>query len=314
MNNRLFTIIVPVYNSKETLPRLLTEIDQVRKSENWNLELILVDDGSHDSSFEEIVRLSSEYPYIRGFRLSRNFGHQAAVMTGLELSRGEYVGIIDDDLQDPPSLLPRFFSRLDDGYDVAYGVRKKRKESFYKVASYKAFYHIIKALSEVDLPLDSGDFCVMNRKILENMLRLKERNPYIRGIRSWVGFRQIGIEYERQERAAGESGYTLKKLLSIASDGIFSFSNVPLRMTSYIGLMGLLVSVVYFSYILTKYLTVGMDVKGFTTTALLILFFGSLNLISMGIIGEYIARIYTESKNRPHAIIADEIDGQERNA
>lgn len=307
MSKRSISIIVPVYNSRATLPLLLAEIDQLRQAEDWDLELILIDDGSADGSFEEITRLFANYPFIRGLRLSRNFGHQAAVMTGLELSRGEYIAIIDDDLQDPPSLLPGFFRHLDNGYDVAYGVRQKRKESWVKVAAYKFFYQLIRALSDIDLPLDSGDFCVMKRNILASMLRLKERNPYIRGIRAWVGFRQIGVVYERQQRAVGESGYTLKKLLGIASDGIFSFSDIPLRIITYAGIAGLVASSVYAVYILGIYITVGISVRGFPTLILFVIFFGSLNIMSLGIVGEYIARIYAESKNRPHAIINAEV-------
>jgi len=302
------SIIVPVYNSRTILPKLLSTIDRIKKNENWDLELILIDDGSQDGSFNTIKNLSSQYNYIYGIRLSRNFGHQAAVRTGLIMSKGNYIAIIDDDMQDPPDLLPTFFKYLENGYDVAYGVRRKRKENFIKKSAYKLFYKLINRLSEITLPLDSGDFCVMKRKVLESMLMLHERNPYLRGIRAWVGFNQIGVEYERNERAEGKSGYTFKKLLKIASDGIYSFSDLPLRLTSYFGIAGMLLCIIYGFYILTKYILFGVEMKGFTTLALLILFFGSINLISMGILGEYIGRIYAEGKNRPDAIIAETID------
>jgi glycosyltransferase involved in cell wall biosynthesis len=297
------SIVVPVYNSKKFLVNLLEAIETERVKNNWELELILIDDGSKDNSYDEIVRLSAQYSYIKGIKLSRNFGHQAAVRTGLQFCKGDYIAVIDDDLQDPPNLLPDFFSYLDKGFDVAYGVRTKRKESAIKKMSYNLFYKILKALSSIDMPLDSGDFCVMKRVVVEKMLLLNEKDPFLRGIRTWVGFKQIGVVYERHERFDGESGYTFKKLLKIASDGIFSFSSLPIRVISFLGVLGLTIAAGYSVYMLTKYFLFGTEAKGFTPIILFVSFFGSLNLICLGIIGEYIARIYSESKNRPHAII-----------
>lgn len=305
VNTKLISIIVPVYNSASFMHKLLEAIDAEKIKQNWNLELILIDDGSKDGSYKKIQELKNKYAYIRGFRLARNFGHQSAVSLGLNEVKGDYIAIIDDDLQDPPSLLPQFFNKLDEGYDVVYGVRTKRKENFLKVFAYNSFYRILKRLSEVDIPLDSGDFCVMKKCVVENMLKLQERNPFLRGIRSWVGFKQLGFEYERQLRFGGESGYTFKKLIKIASDGIFSFSNLPLRLITFLGLIGVIFSVIYSIYILTKLLIYGINVEGFVTIVIMIMFFGSVNLLAMGILGEYLARIYTESKNRPHYIIAE---------
>ncbi|MFT6069490.1 MAG: dolichol-phosphate mannosyltransferase [Bacteriovoracaceae bacterium] len=299
------SLVIPVYNSASIMVTLLEAIEVERIKGNWKLELLLIDDGSSDKSYDKIQELSKQYDYIKGCKLSRNFGHQSAVLTGLRLSTGEYIAIIDDDLQDPPSLLPVFFKYLDEGYDVAYGVRRKRKESFLKVLSYKYFYKILRALSSIEIPLDSGDFCVMNRRVLDNMLSLNEVNPFLRGIRSWVGFNQIGVEYNREARFEGKSGYSLRKLLSIASDGIFSFSNLPLRLTTVLGFFSLSFAIVYSLYLLTKYFFVGISSPGFSTIALMILFFGSVNLICLGIIGEYIARIYSEGKKRPHSIISE---------
>jgi glycosyltransferase involved in cell wall biosynthesis len=299
----LKSIVVPVYNSKKFIVNLLEAIETERVKNNWELELILIDDGSKDNSYDEIVRLSAQYSYIKGIKLSRNFGHQAAVRTGLQFCKGDYIAVIDDDLQDPPNLLPDFFSYLDKGFDVAYGVRTKRKESAIKKMSYNLFYKILKALSSIDMPLDSGDFCVMKRVVVEKMLLLNEKDPFLRGIRTWVGFKQIGVVYERHERFDGESGYTFKKLLKIASDGIFSFSSLPIRVISFLGVLGLTIAAGYSVYMLTKYFLFGTEAKGFTPIILFVSFFGSLNLICLGIIGEYIARIYSESKNRPHAII-----------
>jgi dolichol-phosphate mannosyltransferase len=299
----LISIVVPVYNSAPFLHLLMEAIETEREREAWDLEVVLVDDGSRDDSFLRVEELSKTYPYIRGIKLSRNFGHQAAVRTGLAFCKGDYVAVIDDDLQDPPSLLPEFFGYLNQGYDVAFGERRKRKESLLKKTSYRLFYRVLRRMSSIDIPLDSGDFCVMKRRVVENMLQLPEKNPFLRGMRAWVGFRQIGVQYERQKRVEGESGYTLSKLLKIALDGIFSFSLIPIRMITLTGVVGLGVAVIYSAVLVILYFNSEFDVRGYTTLVLLISFFGSLNLICLGVIGEYIARIYSETLNRPHSVI-----------
>lgn len=288
--------------------KLLEAIEIERVKNNWHLELVLVDDGSKDNSYGKIEELSLQYPYIKGIKLSKNFGHQIAVKTGLAHTTGDYIAIIDDDLQDPPSLLPHFFSFLDKGYDVAYGVRKKRKESFIKRLAYSSFYRILKSMSDIYIPIDSGDFCVMSRRITDNMLRLNEQNPFLRGIRAWVGFKQIGVEYERHARLDGQSGYTLKKLLKIALDGIFSFSSFPIRVITILGVIGLLFAVGYTLNTVLGYFSSGSPVKGFPTLAILISFFSSLTLICLGIIGEYIVRIYDEVRQRPYVVIEKTIN------
>ena len=308
MSEKKISIIVPVYNSSEFLHNLLEAIDIERINNNWDLELLLIDDGSRDTSYEKIIELSAQYSYIKGFRLARNFGHQIAVKTGLSYCTGDYIAVIDDDLQDPPSLLPHFFSYLDNGNDVAYGVRKKRKESFIKKLSYSTFYRILKSLSDTKIQLDSGDFCVMKKIVVDNMLKLQEKNPFLRGIRAWVGFKQVGVEYERHARFQGESGYTLKKLFKIALDGIFSFSNVPIRLITILGSVGLFFAVIYSSITLYQNLINDIEVKGFTSLVILISFFSSLILICLGIIGEYIVRIYDEVRNRPFTVIAETIN------
>jgi len=297
------SIIVPIYNSASFMHNLLEAIDAQRIASAWPLELILVDDGSRDNSYAKIEELAKTYPYIKGVKLSKNFGHQIAVKTGLAHCTGEYVAIIDDDLQDPPSLLPRFFNKLDEGYDVAFGVRKKRKESFLKKLSYDSFYRILKKMSDINIPLDSGDFCVMKKHVVDNMLKFNEKNPFLRGIRAWVGFKQIGVEYERQARIEGESGYTLKKLLKIAMDGIFSFSSVPIRLITILGGFGLCFASIYTIYLVTQSIFNNIPAPGFATLAIIISFFSSLILICLGVIGEYIVRIYDEVRNRPYVII-----------
>lgn len=306
--SKAISIIVPIYNSSSIIADLLKAIDIERKKSNWNLELILIDDGSKDNSYEKIEELSSIYNYIKGIKLSRNFGHQVAVKTGLAHCTGDYIAVIDDDLQDPPSLLPLFFSYLDNGYDVAYGVRKKRKESFLKKLGYNSFYRLLKKMSDTDIPLDSGDFCVMKKRVVENMLKFQEKNPFLRGIRAWVGFKQIGVEYERAARFDGESGYTFKKLLKIAFDGIFAFSSVPIRIITIIGVIGLVFATAYSCLVVFGYFFNNITVRGFPTLAIIISFFSSLILICLGIIGEYIVRIYDEVRNRPYVIIEKTIN------
>jgi polyisoprenyl-phosphate glycosyltransferase len=301
--SKKISILVPVYNSASFMNKLIEAIDAQRKESAWDLELVLVDDGSKDKSFEKIEELARNYTYIRGLKLSKNFGHQIAVKTALSHCTGDYVAIIDDDLQDPPSLLPGFFKYLDEGYDVAYGVRKKRKESFVKRFFYNSFYRILKSMSDIYIPIDSGDFCVMKKHVVDQMLKLQEQNPFLRGIRAWVGFKQIGVEYERQARLEGQSGYTLKKLMKIALDGIFSFSTAPIRLITILGSIGFLFASIYSANVIYHRLIGDIDVKGFATLTIIISFFSSLILICLGIIGEYIVRIYDEVRRRPYTVI-----------
>ena len=306
--SKKISILVPVYNSSSFMNKLLEAIDAQRKESNWDLELVLVDDGSKDKSFEKIEELSKTYTYIKGIKLSKNFGHQIAVKTALANCTGDYVAIIDDDLQDPPNLLPGFFKYLDEGYDVAYGVRKKRKESFIKRFFYVSFYRILKAMSDIYIPIDSGDFCVMKKHVVQNMLKLQEQNPFLRGIRAWVGFKQIGVEYERHARLDGQSGYTLKKLLKIALDGIFSFSTAPIRLITFLGTIGFIFACAYSINVIYHRLHGDIDVKGFATLTIIISFFSSLILICLGIIGEYVVRIYDEVRSRPYTVIEKTIN------
>lgn len=303
---------MPVYNAGKFLHRTVEAIDAARAESGWVMELILIDDGSRDDTYERVEELSGKYPYIKAIKLSRNFGHQAAVRTGLAYSDGDYVAILDDDLQDPPSLLPMFFGYLDKGYDVAYGERRKRKEHLLKRVAYTSFYRILRSMSSIEIPLDSGDFCVMKRRVVRHMLSLPERNPFLRGMRAWVGFKQVAVTYERQARIDGVSAYTFWKLVQLGADGIFSFSKFPIRFITFLGFLGLAVALIYSFFLVLMFLTVGVDVRGFSTLALLISFFGSLNLICLGVIGEYIARIYDEALHRPHTVVEQTLNFGDR--
>lgn len=306
--SKTISIVIPVFHAAHFLRETVAAVDAQKIESGWDLELIFVDDGSKDDTYNRVVELSKEFDYIKGIRLSRNFGHQAAVRTGLKYSSGSYVAVLDDDLQDPPDLLPRFFSYLDDGYDVAFGERKKRKENILKRFAYSSFYRLLRAMSSIEIPLDSGDFCVMKRRVVDHMLELNERNPFLRGMRAWVGFKQIAVEYERQASIKEKSTYSLAMLMQLSVDGIFSFSKFPIRLITFIGLLGLVVAASYSLLLVIVYFFGSIEVRGFSTLAILILFFGSLNLICLGIIGEYIARIYDESLGRPHSVIAETLN------
>lgn len=299
------SIVVPVYNSKKSLDALVQKIAEVALSKQWEYELLLVDDGSRDGSFDRIKDLASKNSRIKGFRLSKNFGHQAAIRTALQHCSGEYIAVLDDDLQDPPEVLDQLFKKLDEGYDVAYGIRKKRKEGILKKLLYFLFYRLLKVMSNIKIPLDSGDFAAMKKSVVEVMLQMNEKTIFLRGQRAWIGFKQVGVPYERQARKEGKSGHSFRKLLSIAIDGIFSFSRLPVRIISVAGFFGLLTAVGYSMFLAYHYFVEGIEVRGFTTLVALVSLFSSLILICLGIIGDYVIRIYDEVRNRPFSIVAE---------
>lgn len=300
-----YSLIVPVYNEEENLLQLYERVKKTMNKLGKNYEIIFIDDGSADHTIPLLFSLHEKDARVKIIHFSRNFGHQAAVSAGLQHCSGDYTVILDADLQDPPEILPLFFSKLDEGYDTVYAVRKKRKESFAKRTAYSLFYKLLKTVASIDIPLDSGDFCVMKKKVVTALNSLPERNRFIRGLRSWVGFKHIGIEYERSARYAGTSKYTLSKLFKLAFDGIFSFSYVPLQIMFYAGLGSLALSIlgiflaVYFKFFTSYY----NRVPGFATTIILVMFMGGLQLFSIGIIGEYMRRMYDEIKQRPQYII-----------
>lgn len=305
MRSQLHSIVVPVYQSRSSLETLVERVSKILKEANICFEMVLVDDGSQDDSFGEIKRLASLHAFVRGFRLSRNFGHQAALAIGLRESRGAFVAIIDDDLQDPPEILPGFFQALYDGADVAYGIRRGRKEGILKRFLYAAFYRVLNSLSTVSIPLDAGDFCVMKRCVVDALLQLPDANPFLRGIRSWVGFKQVGIEYERSARLEGSSGYTLRKYFSLAITGLLMFSYIPLHFATYLGIFAVLASVLYTIAIITWWLFNPFYVPGYLSLVVIITFLGGVQLISIGIIGEYVARLNDNARKWPIAIVAE---------
>lgn len=305
MKKPLHSIIVPVYQSQSSLETLVKRVKAVMDDAGLLFELVLVDDGSRDDSFSEIKRLSSLHPFIRGFRLSRNFGHQAAVTVGLQQCSGEIVAVIDDDLQDPPEIIPRFFECLNRGTDVVYGIRKKRKERLLKRAVFSAFYRIINAVSNIDIPEDAGDFCAMRRCVVNAMLQMPNANPFLRGARAWAGFRQVGFEYERDARFQGESGYTLSKYFKLALTGILMFSHIPLRLATIFGMIASLFSFILAFYVIISWLIKPFDVPGYLSTIIAISLLGGVQLIAIGIIGHYLGYLIDNNRRWPVAFIAE---------
>jgi len=298
-----YSIILPVYNEAQNIFQIYKRTKNVLRKLRNTHEFILINDGSRDTSFIQLQKLHRQDKTVKIINFSRNFGHQTAVTAGLQFAQGKYVAILDADLQDPPEVLPEFFNKLEEGYDTVYAIRRKRKEHIVKRFLYSTFYRLLKFISTTDIPLDSGDFCVMNSRVVRAINSLPERNRFIRGIRSWVGFKSIGIEYERAARYAGNSKYTYTKLMKLAFDGLFSFSYVPLQLMFAFGLISLAFSFIGILIVFYLRFFTNTLVPGFATTIILVLFIGGLQLFSFGIVGEYVRRIYDEIKQRPQYII-----------
>lgn len=271
-------------------------------------EVIFVSDGSTDRTDEFLADIVQKDCRCRALILTRNFGHQAAVTTGLRKITADIVAVIDGDLQDPPEVIEQLVNAIDAGADVAYGVRRKRKENLLKRISYFAFYRLLKSVASIDIPLDAGDFCAMRRSIVDALNDLPERNRFVRGLRAWVGGRQVGVEYERAERFSGMPKYTMSKLFALTYDGLFSFSSVPVRFAQILGAcvsLGALVATI--GYITWYFLQPERFPQGFATLVISIWFLGGVQLLFMGIVGEYVFRSCDESRRRPVALIGKEL-------
>jgi glycosyltransferase involved in cell wall biosynthesis len=312
MKNQLHSIVVPVYQSRDILKVLVDRVSKVMNDAGLTFEMVLVDDGSQDGSFEKIKQLVALHKFIRGFKLSRNFGQQQTLIMGLRESRGDFVAIIDDDLQDPPEMLPKFFEILYEGADVAYGIRKGRKEGIIKKILYAAFYKTLSLLTNVEIPRHAGDFCAMRRRVVDIMLQFQEANPFLRGIRAWIGFKQVGVEYERAVRNKGKSGYTLRKYFNFAITGLVMFSYFPLRITTFLGILATAIAVLYVIVIILIWLfIIPFKVPGYLSLVVIITFLGGVQLISIGVIGEYIARLSDNVRKWPVAIVAEKTSEDE---
>jgi len=304
----LLSVVIPCMNEelviRETCRRLIT----VLGATDFHFELIFVDDGSKDGTPEILRALQLDDPRVRVVRLSRNFGHQVAITAGLEHAGGDAAVVIDADLQDPPELLSDFAAKWLDGYDVVYGVRIEREgESVFKLWTAKAFYRIIGKLSDTEIPLDTGDFRLMDRRVVDALLAMPERDRFVRGMVSWLGFSQISVPYRRAARFAGETKYPLYKMLKFATDGIVSFSVIPLRLATWMGFLASALAVLGIIFSVYARIFESDWVKGWTSTVIAILFLGGVQLLCLGIIGEYIGRIYGESKRRPLYVVHERL-------
>jgi polyisoprenyl-phosphate glycosyltransferase len=307
------SIVAPLYNEEDTFPLLVKRLNALMDQESMPIEVVLIDDGSKDKT-SDLMRLQAlSDPRYHCVFLARNHGHQLALTAGMSQARGtEALFIIDGDLQDPPELLPVFFEKIKEGYDVAYAVRTKRKESWLKRTAYATFYKILRSISYIDIPLDSGDFSMISRRVANIMNQMPEESRYLRGMRTWVGFKQIGVSYERDSRAAGESKYSLSLLFKLAYNGIFNFSEAPIKFVSRLGIGALSASIIYlFTVLLKKFFVKNYVPEGFTALLFVIILFAGVQLIALGIIGEYVLRIFFQVKGRPRFIIKDKIvDGK----
>lgn len=303
------TILIPLYNETEVFPELVERLQLVIKSSDIKVDILFVDDGSTDGTSNQIEAYISGNENYSAIFLSRNFGHSVAITAGLNeiKNTADAVYLIDGDLQDPPELLDIFLNKMKEGYDVVYGIRKKRKENFVKRSCYYIYYRLLKHFSKIIMPLDSGDFSLISKRVVMQLNGMKEESRYVRGMRTWVGFNQIGIAYDRDPRASGTPKYSFRSLFKLAFNGIFNFTEIPIRFIGFIGLMSVIFSAFYLLITLYKKLFFGAVPDGFTTLIFAIVLFSGVQLLSLSIIGEYVLRIFFQVKERPIFIIKTKI-------
>lgn len=303
-----FSIVAPVYNEEQTLPEFYRRVRETMDQlwEPW--ELVLVNDGSSDDSARLMRELRAEDPRVCVIDFARNFGHQIAVTAGLDHARGDAVVVIDSDLQDPPEVIPDFIERWKEGYEVVYGVRKEREgETWFKLFTARLFYRIIGALTNVDIPMEAGDFRLLDRQVVDDLRRMREHRRFIRAMTSWVGYRQTGVRYERHARFAGETKYPFHKMFRLALDAITGFSDLPLKLASIFGflLLGLGLAVGFLLLLLFLFEVIPLSGQGLILTIVLLL--GGTQLVFLGIVGEYLARIYDETRGRPLYVVRERL-------
>jgi glycosyltransferase involved in cell wall biosynthesis len=296
---------VPLYNEEENIPEVYRRVTASLEAMGMSFELVFVNDGSKDATPQLVEQLQQQDPRVVVLNLSRNFGHQAALCAGIDAARGQAVFLIDGDLQDPPEVFDQFVAKWREGYEVVYAVRQKRKENVFKRAAYFLFYRLLRAVSDLEIPLDSGDFCLMDRRGVTVLKHLPEQMRFIRGLRTFVGFRQCGVCYERAAREAGEPKYSFRALVRLASDGIISFSTFPLTLLTYLGFLSAGVGIVLTVWVVIDCWLNPATPRGWASTMIVVLFMGSIQLFGMGILGEYLRRIFLECKGRPTYILRD---------
>ena len=306
---RLLSIVVPVFNETEVIgafyERMQTVVDSL---DAFSYEIIFIDDGSKDDSYQKLVDRANSDPNIRVVKFSRNFGHQIAITAGIDIAKGDAVVVIDADLQDPPEVIKKFIEKWEEGCDVVYGIREKREgESKLKLITASVFYRFLKAITKVEIRVDVGDFRLMSRRVVDQFKKLKEKDRFVRGLVSWIGFKQTGVPYIRDKRYAGETKFPYRKMFKFALDGITSFSNIPLKLATW---LGYITSFLAFLYACSVFIqkTLGLTVQGWATIMVGMLFLGGVQLICLGIIGEYLGRIFNEIKQRPMYVIEEIYD------
>jgi dolichol-phosphate mannosyltransferase len=301
-----YSIIAPIYNEIENVPELYRRVTEVMQSAREPWELILVDDGSTDGSTEKIRELARADKRVRPVIFARNFGHQVAITAGWDYARGEAVVIIDADLQDPPEVILQLAEKWRKGYEVVYAVRAEREgETWFKKFTASLFYRLIRWITDVDIPVDTGDFRLMDRKVVDVLKQMKERHRFPRGMSAWVGFKQVGVEYKRSARVAGVTKYPFRKMLKLAVNAITGFSYFPLQVATFFGFISAGVAIVAIPIVAILRMTGSHFFEGQTTTLISVLFLGGVQLISLGILGEYIGRLYDEAKGRPLYILRE---------
>jgi polyisoprenyl-phosphate glycosyltransferase len=297
------SVVIPICNEGENIVVLYERLVRVLEGANINFEILFVDDGSRDESVKNLNEIGAADKRVIVVELARNFGHQVAITAGLDFARGRGIAVMDGDLQDPPEVLPQFIAKWREGHDVVYAIREHRKEGWLKRTSYKAFYRLLRRVSNIEIPLDAGDFCVMDRRVVDLLKTMPERSRFVRGIRSWVGFSQVGLPFERHARYAGTSKYTVGRLMLLALDGLISFSYVPLRIITALGLSVSLLSLILAVFFFVKKLVYGLSPPGYASLIVSIFFLAGIQLITLGVIGEYVGRIFEEAKRRPMYVL-----------
>jgi glycosyltransferase involved in cell wall biosynthesis len=311
LERSLLSIVVPVYNEEESIVETVNRLQKLRNhiADEINVELVFVDDGSKDKSLTHLRNISINNPSVKVISFSRNFGHQIAITAGIDLAAGDYVAVIDADLQDPPELIADMYRMALTGFDVVYGKRRSRAgETVFKKVTAAAFYRLLNYMCEIDIPSDTGDFRLMSRKVVNAFKELRERHRFVRGMVPWLGYRTVSLEYDRAERFAGESKYPLRKMIAFAVNAILSFSSKPLTMAIHIGLLTIFTGLTGGGYVLYLKFFTDTLVPGLTTILLSIAFFSGVQILLIGVMGEYIARIFEEIKDRPLYLVNETIN------
>jgi polyisoprenyl-phosphate glycosyltransferase len=309
MTRPTLTLVLPIYNEEEVIPILHGRLQSFLSTLGVDAEVLFVNDGSKDQSLPLLRELAAKDARYQVLSFSRNFGHQSAISAGVDYARGQAVVVMDADLQDPPEVVVEMLARWREGFDVVYGQRRSREgETWFKLVTAKMFYRVFRAMIPIEVPLDAGDFRLMSRQVVLTLRSLREAHRFVRGMVAWVGFRQIAVLYDRPGRAAGETKYPLRKMIRFAVDGITSFSVLPLRFATYLGMIISVASVAYAAWALFVKIVLHATVQGWTTTVVLVALLSSVQLLMIGILGEYVGRIYEQVKLRPLYIVGERIN------